>query len=510
MESIWTKTIDESSSQNKNGSQRENGSQDKTDTKNKTGRRPLPGNLSVDTAVIGGGMAGILIAYYLQQRGVETVVLEENRIGGGQTGYTTAKITCQHNLIYDRMIRRFGAENARLYAKANLAAVGEYRRLIEQQNISCDFSWQPSYLFSTERTNELEREAQAARKLGIDAEFVTSTGLPFKVTGAVRFERQAQFHPLKFLEAAAKNLTVYEQTRVISVEGGKWEKGGQAEKSRLITDRGTVTASHVVFACHYPFINFPGFFFVRLHQERSYVLALKDASLPEGIYLGIDGDKFSLRRAGETVLLGGCSHRTGGNRGGGEYGVLLEKADQWFSGSSEVCRWSAQDCMSLDGVPYIGKFSTFRPAWYVATGFGKWGMTSSMVAAQIIPDLICGTENVYASVFSPQRFWLQASMGNLLRNLWTSVVGLTKGALSVLEEPEAGSGKNREKVPKAGPGKNREKAPEDVTRRCPHLGCKLEWNADEHIWECPCHGSCFEKNGKKTEGPAQTNLRQSS
>lgn len=460
MESIWTTTIDIKE------------------------RKPLPGDITTGAAVIGGGMAGILIAWHLQQRGIETVVLEEERIGKGQTGYTTAKITCQHNLIYDKLIRQFRAENARLYAKANMAAIGEYHKLIEQNQISCDFSWQPAYLFSTEKTEDLKKEALAARKLGIDAEFVTSTGLPFKVAGAVRFERQAQFHPLKFLEALAADLTIYEDTRVISVEGGKLEIGKQAEKSLLVTDRGTVTASHVIFACHYPFVNFPGFYFVRLHQERSYVMALKNAAMPEGIYLGVDGEKFSLRRAGRTILLGGCSHRTGGNKGGGEYGVLWEKAREWFPGSREAAHWSAQDCMSMDGVPYIGRFSTFRPNWYVATGFGKWGMTSSMVAAQILPDLICGTENVYAQVFSPRRFRLQASMGNLLCNLWTSVTGLTKGALSTLDA-ETGE-----------------------SRRCTHLGCKLEWNADEHTWECPCHGSCFKKDGKKIEGPAQTDLRQ--
>ena len=214
------------------------------------------------------------------------------------------------------------------------------------------------------------------------------------------------------------------------------------------------------------------------------MIALENAGMPEGIYLGVDGDKFSLRKAGDLTLLGGCSHRTGDNKGGGEYGVILEKAEQWFPGCKEVMRWSAQDCMSMDGVPYIGLFSPSRPNWYVATGFGKWGMTSSMVAAQILPDLICGTENVYASVFSPQRFRLQASMKNLLSNLWISATGLTKGALSTLDDTDR------------------------VTKRCPHLGCKLEWNADENTWECPCHGSCFEKEGKKLEGPAQTDLRQ--
>lgn len=454
-----------------------------TDTAEFTERKPLHGNITVQAAVIGGGIAGILIAWQLRQRGVDVVILEEERICTGQTGCTTAKITCQHNLIYDRLIRQFGRERARLYAKANLAAVGEYEKLIRERKIDCDFSRQTSWLFSTEKVDGVEREAGAARLLGINAEYTTYTGLPFKVKGAVKFEQQAQFHPLKFLKVLAAELTIYEHTRVISLEGGNVIRGRTAEKTSLITDRGVVTASQVVFACHYPFVNFPGLYFARLHQERSYVVALENARMPEGIYLGVDGDKFSLRKAGDLTLLGGCSHRTGGNRGGGEYDVLLEKAQQWFPGSREVKRWSAQDCMSLDGIPYIGRFAASKPHWYVATGFNKWGMTSAMVASGIIPDLICGTENVYAPVFSPQRFNLNASAGNLLCNLGISSAGLVKGAIAGLNTK----------------GK--------VTKRCSHLGCKLEWNADENTWECPCHGSCFADDGTKLEGPAQTGIR---
>lgn len=471
MESIWTSTV------------------------NIKERDPLAGDISTGAAVIGGGMAGILIAWYLQQRGIETVVLEENFVGNGQTGFTTAKITCQHNLIYDKLIRLFGVKNARCYARANLAAIGEYHKLIGQNQIDCDFSWQPAYLYSLEKTEELEREAKAARQLGINAEFSTYTGLPFKVKGAVKFERQAQFHPLKFLDALSKKVTVYERTKVLSVEGGeRMERGAaagqgvsglrQGKKSCLVTDKGLVTADHVIFACHFPFINFPGLYFARMHQERSYVIALENAAMPEGMYLGIDKESFSLRSAGKYVLLGGGSHRTGENRASGSYELLAGKAGEWFPGSRIAQKWSAQDCMSMDGVPFIGRFAGSRPQWYVATGFNKWGMTSSMVAAQILPDLICGTDNVYAPVFSPQRFKPGASAVNLVKNLWVSATGLTKGAFT-------------------NPGKE-----EKITRRCPHLGCKLEWNADEQTWECPCHGSCFDKEGQKLEGPAQEDIAQ--
>ena len=265
-------------------------------------REPLSGDRKVDAAVIGGGLAGILTAHFLRAAGLETVVLEAARAGSGQTGRTTAKITAQHGLIYERLIDQLGREKAVLYAQANQWAVAEYRRMVRELGIDCDFTDCPAYLYATGDPWPIHREEEAARSLGIDAACVADTELPFPVAAALRFGNQARFHPLRFLDAVAEPLELYEQTRVRDVEG-----------NRVITDRGTVTAEHVVFACHYPFRNVPGYYFLRMHQERSYVLALENAAGLEGMYFGTDGDGLSFRHQGDLLLLGGVGHRTGEN-----------------------------------------------------------------------------------------------------------------------------------------------------------------------------------------------------
>lgn len=427
-------------------------------------RNPLPGNMETEVAVIGGGMAGILTAYYLQKKGKQVVVLEANRIGSGQTSGTTAKITSQHNLIYQKLISQVGLEQARQYAAANQAAIREYRQLIQKNSIFCDFEELPSYLYSTTVSEPLRREAEAAGRLGIRADFVTKTELPFAIHGAVRFEGQAKFHPMEFLQSISMPLTIYENTTVMSVNGHK-----------VRTDRGTVTAESVVFACHYPFVNIPGFYFARMYQKRSYVLALRHAPYFHGMYLGIEKEGLSFRQAEEYLLLGGRGHRTGKVPSANPYKSLQAAAAHLFPEAKVAAHWSAQDCMTVDSIPYIGQFAPSRPDWYVATGFNKWGMTSSMVSAMILSDMICGIPNPYAQVFSPKRLNLRASASEGMVHMGESVKDLTLGAC----RPPA---------------------------RCPHLGCKLLWNASESTWECPCHGSRFNHSGELLNGPAQTDV----
>lgn len=460
----------------------------------------LDSDLEVDTAVIGGGLAGILIAYFLQRKGIPAIVLEANQVGSGQTGNTTAKITCQHDMIYDKLIRNFGLERARQYASANQAAIAAYEALIREKGIDCQMESIPTYLYSETSDGSLKRETAAAQRLGIAAEFTTDTTLPFPVKGAVRFAHQAQFHPLKFLKAIASEVTVYEQTSVQRVED-----------HMLVTNRGNVQAAHIVFACHYPFVNVPGLYFARMHQERSYVLALRQAQQLDGAYLGVDPGGLSLRNVGELLLLGGEGHRTGANPAGNQYEHLMRSARRWYPHSVEVARWSAQDCMTMDGVPYIGRYSRSRPDWFVATGFQKWGMTSSMVSAMLISDLISGEKNEYEDVFSPQRFHLRASAKTLVTDLGQSVKGLTKGAVGITLKtldslPNGHGGMVRVNGKKVGAYKDEVGRVYLVSPRCPHLGCQLEWNPAERSWDCPCHGSRFDFTGRLISGPAQKDI----
>lgn len=463
-------------------------------------RAPLPGDLAVDTAVIGGGMAGVLTAHFLKEAGMRVVVLEASRVSGGQTKNTTAKITSQHGLIYHRLIEQFGEERARQYANANQQAIVEYRRIIKERRIDCDFTEAPAYLYSTAEREPLAQEFEAAKALGIDAAYCSEIELPFPVAAALRFDGQARFHPLKFLRAVSGPLEIYEQTTVQSVEG-----------ARVLTDRGTVTAKQIVFACHYPFLNIPGYYFMRMHQERSYVLALEGAAQLEGVYLGVDADGFSFRPQGDLLLLGGGNHRTGENSAGGRYQTLREAAKQYWPDSRETAAWSAQDCMTLDGVPYIGRFSASTPNWYVATGFQKWGMTSSMVSAMLISDLILKDESPWEEVFSPQRFTPSASAKTLMQETAQAGKGLARKLFApprvdIEALPNGHGGVVEYDGEKVGVYKDENGEAFIVSIRCPHLGCQLEWNPDEKSWDCPCHGSRFDFRGNLIDNPAQEDL----
>ena len=453
-------------------------------------------NRYVKNVVIGAGMAGLLTAYLLQEQGMEVLVLEAEQVAGGQTGRTTAKITAQHGLYYGEMIRKVGVERMRGIAIANTEAIRAYEDLIAREKIECDFKRLPSYLYTVEEAGKkkLQREAEAAGRLGLDARYMSGEWLeelPFPVKGAVCFERQAQFQPMKFVEAIKGKLEIWEHTRVLEVED-----------HRVITNAGTLAADNIIFACHYPFLITPGCYFLRQHQERSYVLALRRGeSALSAMYYGIDKGGLSLRSEGEYLLLGGGSHRTGkrfgndltGRRGekcvceerGGKdgerqflwgYGYLRAAARRYYPEATEVAAWSAQDCMPHDRIPFIGRYSILRPYWYVITGFQKWGMSSSMVAATIISEKIGGRESAYEWVFSPQRFLPRAGFGNFCVDVGESLVGLTAGWF--------GKKKNR----------------------CTHMGCSLHGNPEEGTRDCPCHGSRFSGEGSLLDGPANGGL----
>ena len=436
-------------------------------------REPLNGDLSVEVAVIGAGITGILTAYFLQKAGKKVVVLEADRIGSGQTGKTTAKITYQHGLCYHNLIQNVGKEEALDYLTANRLAIDAYKHLIKEEGIECDFRICDSYLYTIENSGLLEKEEKAAVSLGIDAKFVKQTELPFSVKESLVYPGQAVFHPLKFISKLSEQLTIYEDTRVEDIR----ESGVGAYRIK-ITSGAFVTAKEVVVACHYPFTIYPGYYFARMHQERSYVVALTGVSGNpiQNIYYGIDKGGYSFRQSGDYLLLGGAGHRTGENRQGGQYEQLFAAAKRFYPGSQISHYWSAQDCITLDDIPYIGQFARGTKGVYVATGFKKWGMTHAMAAARIISDEILWKEGGGGRVFRTGRFHTKVSIPKVLQEGGHSIKNLT-----IPNEPEK--------------------------RRCSHMGCFLCKNPEEGTWDCPCHGSRFTKEGKVIDGPAKKSIK---
>lgn len=410
----------------------------------------LDGTLRADVLVIGGGMAGLLCARLLTDAGVDTVLLEAETIGSGVTGNTTAKLSVQHGLVYHSLLRRFGAEKARLYYDANRAALDAFRALCA--GISCGFEEKDSYIYSLDRPERLEKELKALDSLGIPGDYAEDLPLPFPTVGAVRLPGQAQFHPLMFLAAIAPGLRIFEHSRVVSVDGGS-----------AFTPRGRVDADSIIVCTHFPFMNLHGSYFLKLYQSRSYAAAYTGAGEVDGIYLDERSGGFSLRSAGDALIVGHGGHRPGRADGGWQpIETLVQGA---WPGARELCRWAAQDCMSLDGVPYAGPYSASTPRLFVASGFNKWGMTGSMASALLLTDLVRGLDHPWAELFSPSRTMLRPQL---------AVNGIQ--ALAGWLTP--------------------------TTRRCPHLGCALVWNPREHSWDCPCHGSRFGEDGKLLDNPA--------
>lgn len=416
---------------------------------------PLEQDTQTDVLIIGGGLAGILCAYTLTQAGADCLLIEADTICGGVTRNTTAKITSQHGLLYGKLERQFGPEAARLYWKANEAALRRYRQLAKA--FPCDFAEKPSYVYALDRPEALQAELAALERLGIPAAFADHVPLPFPTAGAIRFEGQGQFHPLKLAAGVARDLPIREHTAARAFE-----------KNTVVTDHGRVRAKHIIVATHFPLLNKHGGYFLKLYQHRSYVLALEGAMDVRGMYLDAAENGISLRNYGPWLLLGGGGHRTG--KPGGGWAALEAFARQYFPNARETCRWATQDCMTLDGVPYIGQYGRHTPGLYVATGFNKWGMTGSMVAAMVLSDLVQGKQNPYAAVFSPARTMLRPQL----------LANLTEATASLLTVSKP---------------------------RCPHMGCALKWNPRERTWDCPCHGSRFTEEGELLDNPATGGLK---
>ena len=408
------------------------------------------GDRSTDVLIIGGGLAGVLCAYKLQSAGVDCLLVEAKEIGSGITGNTTAKVTLAHGLIYDKLIRRFGADRARRYLTAEREAEKEYARLCA--GLDCDYEVRDSYVYTMDDRRSVEREIAALRRLGAVVEPSDAAELPFRVAAAMRLPDGAQLHPLKFLYGIAQGLPILEDTKV-----------REFLPHRVKTDRGEIAYKTLIVATHFPIFNKHGLYPLKLYQHRSYVLALRGAPPVRGMYVDASDRGLSFRSYGDLLLLGGGGHRTG--KSGGGWQELEEFAEAHYPSATAVGRWATQDCMTLDGVPYIGRYARGTPDVYVATGFNKWGMTNAMVAATLLADLVKGVPTPNADVISPTR---SVHRPQLAVNLWESLLGILTPT-----------------VP-----------------RCPHLGCALKYNPEEHSWDCPCHGSRFTDDGEVIDNPA--------
>ncbi|TDQ37447.1 FAD-dependent oxidoreductase [Aureibacillus halotolerans] len=475
----------------------------------------LEDRVSADVVVVGGGLTGLTTAYLLAKEGKEVVLLEAGNLMTGTSGHTTAKVSVQHDVIYDEFLQRFGLEKTKAYYKANDEAFRWMKGMVEQHQIDCDWEEQPSYLYTTQdlSVDKLEREARAYEQLHIPGG-VYEGQLPeyLNAQKAIVVPSQAQFHPVRYArfllsECERLGVRLFEHSPAIKVNFGTLpvvhcRNGAEAQ------------GDHVLICTHFPFVDTHGFYFARMHVSRSYVLAVEsDVDKPDGMFLEIDPPQHSLRTAkaedGTPLLLvGGEGHKTGqGINTHKPYEHLLSYASRAFGVKSVHYRWSAQDLVTNDKLPFIGPMTEQHRNVLVATGFRKWGMTTSAAAAHILARYVEGKEE--ESMFSPARF---GSMKQLIRDNMDVAKHLVRGKFGLLQKHvddiKPGEG---DVVLHQGERVGIYREPEGkvhaVDTTCTHVGCEVNWNASDLAWECPCHGSRFDIDGLVLNGPAEKPLR---
>lgn len=478
----------------------------------------LTKNISCDVCIIGAGLFGLTTAYYLSKKGLNVVVLDKSEIGRKVSGHTTAKITSQHGLIYDYLIHSFGADIAKKYLYANEEAITNIKKIVDTENIDCNLISQSNFVY-TSKPDDLEKikkEVKAVNSLGFSSQFIEQTSLPFDISGAIMFPNQAMFHPRKYMLGLCNcilknNGQIFTNTLVNDVKHDE-------HIYKTLANNRVVKSKYVVLASHYPFINFPGFYFTKMYQETSYVIGVDTKTdLFDGMYITSSEPTFSFRTIKDVnkkiLLIGGANHKTGAKdvTYHSTYEILEQKAKELYPENKVLYRWSTRDCITLDKVPYIGEFSNLMPNIYVGTGFNKWGMTTSNAAANIITDKILGIKNKYEEAFTSTRLKPIKNIEEVTNMLKQTTTSLVVEKLKIPGDTIKDIKNNNAKIieidgNKIGIYKDSSGNIYAVKPTCTHLGCTLSWNNADKTWDCPCHGSRFNYNGKNIYDPAFKNL----
>jgi glycine/D-amino acid oxidase-like deaminating enzyme/nitrite reductase/ring-hydroxylating ferredoxin subunit len=468
----------------------------------------LANDLDVDVAVIGAGIAGTTAALLLAQDGLSVALLESTRVGRGVSAFSTAKVTSLHSLTYAQLRSQRGEEAARVYGAANEAGLARIAGWVHEHGIDCDFRRKPNYTHTDTKDDlaDVREEAEVARELGLPASFTTETDLPWQVAGAVRFEDQAEFHPARYIVRLAevardRGAQVFEGARAVDVRDG--------EPCVVTLDGGReVRARQVIIATHYPIYERGGYF-ARMHPERSYVLAVRlRGSVPQGMYISTGGHSLRAQPTadgGEYLLVGGGSHKVGQADEADSYRDLEQYARERFDVASIDMRWSTQDNISLDKVPYVGKAAPLAKNVYAATAFRKWGFANGTAAAMMLADAVQGRDNPWLPTFDAQRLGSPRALMTLAKENANVGYRFFRDRLkreSTGDIPPGGGAIVGHGTGQAAVHRDAKGGLHAVSARCTHMGCIVDWNEAEASWDCPCHGSRFAVDGSVLQGPA--------
>ncbi|MFB6802834.1 FAD-dependent oxidoreductase [Peribacillus butanolivorans] len=475
----------------------------------------LETDITTDVLIVGGGITGITSAYLLAKQGVKVTLIEASEILNGTTGHTTAKITAQHGLIYNQLITDHGEEKARLYYEANTEGMELIKGLIEEHSIECNLNVQDAYVYANtdEYKNKIQEELKAYQKLGIRGDYAEKIPFSIPCKAAVIMKDQAQFHPLKYLTALIPPIleaggNIYERTTAMKIEDDK--------PPTVITETGhTIKSNHIIVASHFPFNDEMGLYFARTHIKRSYVLGIKtEQEYPGGMYYSADNPTRSLRYTEDNgeklILVGGDGHKTGQGISTIEhYEALQDFSSQYFNVKDIPYRWSAQDIVTPDNLPFVGPVTSNHPNVLIATGYAKWGMTNGSIAAKILTDHILQKDNRYADLYNPARI---KGMKNIVEDNADVVKHMIKSKLAVIHKTPEDLGIDEGAIvkvngDKAGCYRDHEGQLHIVDSTCTHMGCEVAWNSGDRTWDCPCHASRYSITGEVLNGPAVEPLK---
>ncbi|MBI2704807.1 MAG: FAD-dependent oxidoreductase [Actinobacteria bacterium] len=468
----------------------------------------------VDVAIVGAGICGLSLARLVAASGASVVVLDAGSLAAGATGNTTAKISALQGSSLSELRDRVGSERTAVYATANLAAVDQVARFVVDDAIDCGFERAAACTYATDArgTEVVTREHDAAQEAGLSTRLGSAPELAFPTTAAVWLDDQAQFHPRRYCLGLADAIgraggRVLSHIRVLGVDERR-------EGCVLSTAHGDLHAERVVLATHLPFPDSGGFF-ARAHPYRSYAIAARIAG-PRlaGMYINAGERTRSLRSTPDGwTIVGGEGHKVGHDDDTRDRYRALEEWTHTNLGDAEIGhRWSAQDYLSVDGVPYVGRLTAHHDRVYVATGFRKWGMTNGTAAAMLLHDLLSGRAHPWAETFDATRLAPGASIASLVAENVEVGKRLVGDRIRTIHPPPAAD------LPAGGGGicrldgqtvaayRDDDGALHAVAANCSHLGCRLMFNTAERSFDCPCHGSRFDVDGHVLEGPAVEDL----
>jgi glycine/D-amino acid oxidase-like deaminating enzyme/nitrite reductase/ring-hydroxylating ferredoxin subunit len=471
--------------------------------------------MRVDAAIVGGGIVGLSAALLLAREGASVALVEGRQIAEGVTGNTTAKVTSLHGLSYASLRSKHGPEVAAAYGEANESGLATIAALVDELGIECDLRRRPNFTYTEDPSerSQIEDEVEAALEAGLPASYAESLDLPFPVAGAVRFDDQAEFHPVRYATgiaaaAEAEGARIFEWTRATGLDG-----------TTVLTAAGhRIEAQWVIVATHLPFLD-RGLYFARSHPERSYAFGVRlDGQVPQGMYLSTEKPGHSIRAhpAGdeEILIVGGESHKPGTGDPSERFRTLERYARERFPVRSIEYRWAAHDHIPIDGLPYVGRVWPPSERVLTVTGLRKWGLAMGTTAATILADGIAGRRNPWAATFDASRLPPARSLPSAAEHgLFTArhLVGdrlRRHGSGDELQPGQGavvGSGLGQRAVYRDDSG-----VVHELSARCTHMGCIVDWNSAELTWDCPCHGSRFGPRGDVLSGPATAPLAEKS